>query len=134
MAQVTLVGTPSLGTTLPPDTSKLPPLPAGEDLPAGAPCYIASDGKVYKSTAVAANAAAEVHGWTMEAVLASQRQTVSLHYNVNIPYGSGLTPGAYLYLSSTVAGTLQTTAPTNQTKPIALVMPGGIKIRTGTTW
>lgn len=136
MAELVATGVPSLSTKLPPDTARLGPYVANADLGAGCPCYIMSTGKVALSTAAGANAAAEVHGWTVEAVKAGQ--PVSLYRGVSINYTTGQTTGSYLYLSATVAGGLQTVAQTNQTKPIALVLPpdgsGAQRIRVGGTW
>lgn len=122
MAAVTKVGTPSLCTDTPCDANRLPPLLVGEDIAAGDACYIKSDGKIWKSTAASANAAAEVHGWAPAAAKVGGRQPLSLYTNVNFNYGSALTPGAYLYLSATTAGGLDTATSTNATKPIAFVV------------
>src|ERR1044072_2374943 len=111
MAAVTKGPNISPCTNLIPDTNKLGPLLVGEDIGAGDPCYIkTSDNKIYRSTAVAADAAAEVDGWAPTAALVAQRQTLTLLHDVQINYAaSGLSPGTYLYLSTT-AGTIQTTA------------------------
>lgn len=129
MSAVTKVSAPSLATKLPPDTCKIGPYPIGEDIAAGDACYLKSDGKFWRSTAAAATAAAEVHGFAVEAALVAQRQSISLHTRVTLTYGSGLTPGAYLYLSASVAGGLDTASSANQLAPIGLVMPDGARVR-----
>ncbi len=133
MAEVTLTSKDAvLATANPPDSARLPSLDAGEDLLAGAPCYIKNDGKVYMSTAAAADAAAQVHGWTVQSVLTGN--PVTLYREVNIGYGVALTPGSAVYLSATVAGGLQTVAQANQTAPIGLVVSAdGKRIRTRVT-
>jgi hypothetical protein len=132
MAIVAKVGTPSLCTDTPCDSDRLPPLPIGEDIAAGDACYIKSDGKIWKSTAVAANAAAEVHGFAPAAMLVAQRQTMSLYCNVNFTYGSAMTPGAWLYLSAVTAGAIDTASSANQLKPVAFVFDA-TRIRVGRT-
>lgn len=129
MAAVTKAGTGgySPATAAPPASCRLGPFYAGEDLDAGTPCYIKNDGKVWKSSGAAANAAAAVHGWTVEPVKAG-RQPVSLYFDIDIEYGSGLTPGAPLYLGAT-AGTLDTAPTTGGLAPIALVHADGKVIR-----
>lgn len=82
---------------------------AGEALLTAAPCYIkASDGKIYMSNATAANEAAKVHGWTGKSYAAGE--PVSLwKEGVIFEYGTGLTPGATLYIGAT-AGRLNDAA------------------------
>ncbi|HMF59212.1 MAG TPA: hypothetical protein VK595_02500 [Vicinamibacterales bacterium] len=118
MAIIAKSGTPSLCTDTPCDAMRLPPLPVGEDIGAGDACYIKSDGKIMKSTAAAATAPAEVHGFAPNAVLFAQRQTLSLYSNVNFNYGAALTPGAYVYLSAVTAGAIDGASSANQLKPI----------------
>lgn len=120
MAEITKSGTPSLAS-LHPDLNRLPSLVAGEDLGAGDACYIsASDGKVYKSTGAAATAPAKVRGYAPQAVKSGGQ--VSLYYNVRFNYGAGLTPGANVFLSGTVAGGLADAASTGGVAPIGFVV------------
>ncbi len=94
MAAVTKVGTPSLCTTTPCDANRLPPLLVGEDIAAGDPCYIKSDGKIWRSfDGGSLGTSAEVHGWAPVAAKVGGKQPLSLYRNVNMTYGSGLTPG-----------------------------------------
>lgn len=120
MAEITKV-TPSLSSVLPPPPMRLTGLRAGEALGALDACYIkASDGLVYKSTGAAANAAAKVHGWAAQATPVGE--AVTLLHDVNVGYGSGLTPGATYYLSGTVAGGIADAASTGGTGPIAFAI------------
>jgi hypothetical protein len=124
MAAVTKGSNVSLCTPLPNDSNKIGPLLVGEDIAAGDACYIkTSDGKIYRSVGSAAAAAAECDGFAPVAALVAQRQTLSLFHDVNMNYAaSGLSPGTYLWLSTTVAGGLDTASNVNQTKPFARVI------------
>lgn len=122
MAIIAKVGVPSLSTPTPVDPSRIGPLPIGEDIAAGDACYIKSDGKIWRSTAVAAAAAAEVHGFAVEAGLVAQRQNLSIFADVNINYGSAMTPGAFIYLSAVTAGAIDTASSANQLKPVGIVV------------
>jgi hypothetical protein len=91
---------------------------AGEDLLAGAPCYIKnSDGLVYQSNGTAANEAAGFDGFTPRAYKAGQAVTL-LGIGARFRYGSGLTPGAKLYIAAT-AGRLDTAATTGDAVGVA---------------
>lgn len=95
-------------------------LVAGEDLLAIAPCRIHSDGKVYMSNGTAANAAANVHGWTGKTYKAGEPVTL-WRAGVIVEYGTGLTPGATLYVGTT-AGRLDTAATTGDAVGVALAI------------
>ena len=116
MATLTKVGTPSPSTQLIPAANKLAGLVAGEAITAGAPCYIKSDSKIWKSNGTSANAAAQVDGFAAED--ASVGEAVTLLWDVNLRYGSGMTPGTKYYLGTT-AGTLEDAATTGGTAWIA---------------
>lgn len=116
MSTLTKVGTPSPSTQLIPAANKLTGLVAGEAIAAGDACYIKSDGKIWKSNGTSANAAAQVDGFAAEA--ASVGEAVTLLWDVNIRYGSGMTPGTKYYLGTT-AGTLEDAATTGGTAWIA---------------
>lgn len=121
MADVAKSGTPSLSTVVPCPAHHISGLEAGEALAVGDACYIkASDGKVYKSTGAAANAAAKVDGFVLQAAAAGDG--VSLYFDVNVRYGSGLTPGARYYLSGATAGALADAASTGGTAPVAFAI------------
>lgn len=94
---------------------------AGEDLDAAAPCYIkAADGLVYMSNGTAANEAAGTDGFTPRAVKEGQPVTLS-GKGSRFRYGSGLTPGAKLYIGAT-AGRLDTAATTGDAVGVAKVI------------
>jgi hypothetical protein len=121
MAEISKSGTPSLATVTPGHNCQLAGLKAGEDIAAGDACYIkASDGLVWRSTGAAANAAAKVRGFAFKA--AKSGEAVTLYHDVNFNYGSGLTPGANLYLSGTVAGGLADATSTGGTASIGYVV------------
>lgn len=119
MAAVAKSGTPSLCSVLPPQSSTIVGLKAGEAIAAGDACYIKSDGLVWKSNGTSANAAAKVDGWAMTACPVGE--AVTLYFDVNIRYGAGMTPGTRLYLSTT-AGLLVDAATTGGTAPIGFVI------------
>jgi len=116
MAAVTKVNKPSLCSSLPPQSQQIAGLRAGEALGAGDACYINSSGVVMRSTGAAANAAAKVRGYAAEDCALGE--AVTLFFDVNFAYGSGLTPGADVYLSGTTPGGLDTAASTGGTAPI----------------
>jgi hypothetical protein len=93
---------------------------AGEDLLAGAPCYIKnSDGLVYQSNGTAANEAAGFDGFTARAVKAGQALTLfGIGARFRYAAAGGLTPGAKLYIGAT-AGRLDTAATTGDAVGVA---------------
>lgn len=120
MTAVAKSGTPSISTGAPPTSCSVSGLIAGEALSAGDACYIkSSDGKVYKSTGTAANAAAVVDGFAPTDCPIGE--ATSLYWHVNFYYGAGLTPGSFVYLSTT-AGALEDAATTGGTVPIGRVI------------
>lgn len=121
MAAVSKVGTPSLVTIGVPPSNKHSALTAGEAIGAMDACYIKNDGKVYKSTGAAANAAAVVDGFAATAY-ASGQTGITLLFGVEVEYGSSLTPGAPYYLSGTTAGGLDTATSTGGVVPVARAM------------
>ena len=131
MAAVSKSGTPSLATTNPSNNSRISGLLAGEAIAAGDACYIKSDGKVWKSTGAAANAAAAVDGFA--AIAAAAGESCTLYHDVTFRYGAGLTPGAGYYLSGTTAGGLDTAASTGGTMVIARAIDA-TRIRVKQSW
>jgi hypothetical protein len=119
MATIAKSGTPSLSSVLPGQDKTISGLLAGEAIAAGDACYIKSDGKVWKSTGAAANAAAEVHGWAARE--AGVGEAVTLVFDVNIRYGAAMTPGAKFYLSAT-AGLIDDAPTTGGVAPIGFVV------------
>lgn len=120
MAAIAKSGTPSLASTNPPQNSQIAGLTAGEAIAAGDACYINSSGNIIRSTGAAANAAAKVRGFAAEA--ADNGRPVTLFHDVTFRYGSGLTPGADVYLSGTTAGALDSVSSTGGTAPIGFVV------------
>lgn len=117
MADIAKVGRPSLSSLLPPQANTIVGLDAGEAIAAGDICYIkAADGKVYKSDGGAADEAAECHGMVLQA--AAIGQGVTLVFDVNVRYGSGLTPGEKVYVSGATAGALADAASTGGIEPV----------------
>lgn len=95
---------------------------AGEDIDAGAPCYIkAADGKAYMSNGTAADEAAGVDGFAVMAAKAGEPITLHGH-GTRLGYGDGtLAANALLYVD-TVKGRLNTAATTGGTVPVAKVV------------
>lgn len=120
MADIAKSGTPSLATLGPaPGSGKLPTLAAGENIAAGDACYVKSDGKIWRSTGTAANAAAKVDGFAPYAV--NSGETITLFFNVTFNYGASLTPGARVFLSATT-GAIADAATTGGTAPVGFVV------------
>jgi hypothetical protein len=118
MAEITKRTTASLASLTPGQDKTTVGHVAGEAIGAWDACYIKNDGKVWKSTGAAANAAAKVRGFAMGA--AAVNEPVTLIHDVSVgEYASGLTPGADLFLSGTVAGGLADAASTGGTAPVA---------------
>lgn len=119
MATVTKVGTPSISTTVPCPAHHISGLVAGEAIAAGDLVYIASTGLVMKSNGTAVNAAAKVDGIALQA--AAIGEAVSVYNDVNVRYGSGMTPGTRLF-AQTTAGLISDVATTGGTAPIGFVI------------
>lgn len=120
MAEIAKSGTPSLSTALPGPENTIGGLLAGEAIAAGDACYIKNDGKVWRATGAAANAAARVRGFAARE--ASSGEAVTLLRDVTFRYGAGLTPGADVFLSGTVDGGLADAASTGGTDAIGFVV------------
>lgn len=94
---------------------------AGEDLDAGAACFIAAaDGLVYQSNGVAVAEHAKVDGFTPRATASGQPVTL-YGPGARFRYGAALTPGANYYLHDGVGvdGRLDTAATLGGTVVIA---------------
>lgn len=103
---------------------------AGEALDAIAPCYIATTGKIYMGDGTAANVKTVIRGWTPKAyALGAKNVTLHVGSGIRYQYGTGLTPGAILYLAAT-KGRLDTAATTGDAVGVAQVEPDGVSIRT----
>jgi hypothetical protein len=130
MAVLSKVGTATPGSLLPPANAKYSALQAGEALGAFDACYIkASDGKVYKSTGAAANAAAVVDGFAAAAYVSGE-YGVTLWFDIEVPYATGMTAGTNYYVDGTTAGALNSSPSTGGTHPCArTVSPNLLAIR-----
>lgn len=116
MAELTKVGVPSLASLEPPQHLRLMVV-AGETIAAGDACYIHTDGLAYKSNGAAATAPAKVRGFAFMAAVITE--PVTLLHDVNLQYGSGMTPGVQFFLSDSVLGGLATVATTGGTAAVA---------------
>lgn len=103
-------------------------LVAGEALDAVAPCYLAADGKYYMCNGTAAGVTARVAGWTPKKYKIGATIDLIQGLGVVASYGSGLTPGAILFLATT-AGRLDTVATTGDAVGVAQVLHDGSWIR-----
>jgi hypothetical protein len=119
MATIAKSGTPSLASVLPPQNNQFAGLLAGEAIAAGDLCYIKSDGKIWRSNGTAATAPAKFRGIALEACAVGEAVTIMHH--VTMRYGSGMTPGADLFVSAT-AGAIDDAATTGGTAPIGFVV------------
>lgn len=121
MAEVAKSGTPSYCSLTPPQSATINGLLAGEAIAAGDAVYIkAADGRIWKATGAANNAAADVVGFAFKAASAGDPVTVACEGNFR--YGAGLTVSAKYYLSGTVAGGLADAASTGGLAPIAVAI------------
>lgn len=120
MADVAKSGTPSMCSPVPPPDKRISGLLAGEAIAAGDALYIKSDGKLWKATGAANNAAAKVVGFAAQA--ASAGEAVTAFHDVHFRYGAGLTPGARYFLSGATAGALADAASTGGLTPIAFAI------------
>lgn len=108
---------PSIASYLPDAHCKITGLLAGQAIAAGDACYIASDGTIMRSTAVAADAAAKVRGFAL--IPTDAGEAVTLFNWIEIRYANAMTPGANVYLSAAtgansgrIADATSTNAPT----------------------
>lgn len=106
MAEVTKVPQASVDTSTGMMAAQVTGLRAGEALGAAAPCYIHSNGMVYQCVGAAEGPAADFAGMTPRACTAGEPITL-YGLGARFRYGTGLTPGARLYIGAT-AGTLDT--------------------------
>lgn len=90
---------------------------AGEDLDAASPCHIKADGKVYMSNGTAANEAAKFDGFAPRAYKSGDPVTL-FSAGARFRYGSGMTPGADLFIATTT-GRLDTAATTGGVRAVA---------------
>lgn len=103
MADIARVTTPSPCSLECPSGHKLT-LTAGEAIAAGDMVYVKSDGKFWKASGAAANAAAKPFG--MAAAAAASGEPCTAMHGERFNYATGLTPGASYFLSPDTAGRL----------------------------
>lgn len=130
MAEITKgTGTnrPSLSSLTPPASNRLIGQ-AGETIAAGDACRLNSSGVFVKSTGAAATNAANVDGFADRDGVSGDDMTLIIGERFH--YGTGLTPGASLFLSGSVAGGLADAASTGGTEPVAFVLVDGKRIQT----
>lgn len=121
MAEIAKSGTPSMSSVTPPQNDYIVGLLAGEAIAAGDACYIkASDGRIWRSTGAASNAAAKVRGFAL--LPSAAGEAVTLVKNVNFRYGAALTPGTDVFLSGSVTGGLADAASTGGTAAVGYVV------------
>jgi broad specificity polyphosphatase/5'/3'-nucleotidase SurE len=119
MAEITKLSTASPSSMgLVHGGQKLRAIPCGENIAIGDALCLRSDGKLWKATGAAANANARCIGFAPTAC--DVGEVLTPIYNVIVSgYASGLTPGAPLYVSGTVAGGLADAASTGGTGIVA---------------
>jgi hypothetical protein len=127
MAELTRGTVSGPATYLPPYNAQHTGHIAGEALTNGDMTYLNADGKVYKASGAAANAAARTRGMVLR-VYPIGDEGVTIWNNIVVNYGSGFTPGNNLYLSGTVAGGLADAASTGGTTPVGYVDRDGSRI------
>lgn len=134
MATITKVGSPSLTSVLPPQNTTIVGLYAGEDIAAGDVCYINADATIMRSSGVQVDplnptdselAAARAYGIALTSAAAGEAITISR--NINLRYGTGLTPGARLYVGED-PGSLDDGPTDGGTEPVAFVLHDGRRI------
>lgn len=127
MANITKTLPQSMSTLLVPPNSRISEgARSGEAIGALDPVYMKSDGKYWKSNGTSANAAAECDGFSLDEVDAAD-ESITVANDFVAQYGTGLTPGASLYVSAT-AGALADAATTGGTKRVARVMEDGRRV------
>lgn len=127
MAEITKAGTPSPCSANPATENFFGENLAGENVAAGDQLYLKSDGLVWLASGAAATAPGVVIGQAARA--ASVGEPVTRCTGQRFWYGSGLTPGAQVYLSATVPGGLSTVATTGGVSPLGYVMQDGARIQ-----
>jgi hypothetical protein len=101
MATIAKTGTPSLSSVLPPQNDMIAGLLAGEAIAPGDCCYVKSDGTVWRTNGTAATAPALFAGIYLGSSNVAVGEALTLYHNVNVRYGTGLTPGARYFVSAT---------------------------------
>ena len=120
MADIVKLTRPSASSILP--DQQVTGLTAGEALDYFDAVYVKSDGKVWKATGAAANAAARVRGYTPGKHAAGDKNVTVYFGQVTVNYAAGLTPGADYYLSGATAGGIADAASTGGTAVIGFAV------------
>lgn len=120
MALVSRSSAASIDATTGMKAPQLTGLLAGEAIDLVAPCYLNADGKLYMSNGTAANAAAGFVGVSAQAASIGEACTV-FALGARFRYGTGLTPGAKLYIAAT-AGRLDSAATIGDAVGVAQVI------------
>jgi hypothetical protein len=110
-----------LTTPEPPNNSRVGSGIAKVAIKACQACHFNPDGTIDLSTAAAANAAAEIHGFALKD--ASPGETVTLYNDVSVGYGTAVVAGTKYYLSGTVPGCFADAPATGSANPCALGVP-----------
>ncbi len=119
MAVITRLATASPDAKTAMRTADVTGLIAGETIAVAAPCIINADGTIRNANGGAA-ATARIAGFSMRDALAGEPLTLKL-VGQRFSYGSGLTPGAKLFVGAT-AGTLDDVATIGDATGVALVL------------
>ena len=119
MALVTRSSTPDIDVSSAQFAPQIPALITGEAIDPAAPCYVATDGKVYMSNGTAADASAEVDGFSPPYSVAAGETITLMGKGTRYRYAdSGLTPGQTLYVGTT-DGRLDNAATTGDSNGVA---------------
>lgn len=122
MAEITVASTASLDAVSAMHASFISALEAGEALTVAAPCYIASDGKVYKSvsTQTTISGYSDYIGFTPDSVVSGGPVTL-FRSGTRFNFSTGMTPNTPLYVSTT-AGILNTVKQAANDAPVAIAV------------
>ena len=138
MSDLTKVSTASIDGVSAQNAMYLSGLVAGEALDAVSPCYVKSDGKVYKAVStvldefsvtddndpadtVALNMP-KVDGWTAKAYASGQHVTLFVGKGLRFSYGSSLTVATKLFVSDTAGKLADSAVATADIFPVAVVI------------
>jgi hypothetical protein len=120
MAEIQMIGTPSVSSVLTLPANRIVGARAGEDIAAGDACYLDDAGRVQRSRGAAAGPSADVRGFA--AAAASSGDSVTLVFDVTMRCGENLPPDASLYLSAIVPGGLADAPSPGSSSPVAFVV------------
>lgn len=124
MANLTIASNVSIDAVSTQKASFISGLLAGEDLPAGAPCYIKNDGKVYKSVTTVTNGIATqpaFAGFAVDDVSAGEPVTL-FGKGARMNIASGMTPGQVFWISDTAGFLSDAVVLTGDVSPVAMAI------------